>query len=357
MIFSKIAKRRPVVAERSLNGSGSCRILINGEKQLTVQCGTSLLSALRGQKIFLPSACGGRGLCAYCKCKVFRGGGDLLPAETSLLSSEEIDKGFRLACQVKVTNDLEIKIPEKLFRIGVFRAKVDRIDDLTYDIKLVRLRLEDGEEIHFTPGQYVQLQSKPYEGVKTSVSRAYSIASPSSETKSVDLMIRLVPDGICTTWVHKYLQTGESVTFTGPMGDFRLHEGEGEIVMVAGGSGMAPMVSLLSELIRSKSGRKVTYFFGAVTKRDLFYMNEIDIFMKEIPNFKFVPALSQPAPEDAWEGVTGLITVPLENYLKTIEPSQAQGYMCGSPGMIKACMGVFNKNGVSSDRIFFDPFA
>jgi Na+-transporting NADH:ubiquinone oxidoreductase subunit F len=231
------------------------------------------------------------------------------------------------------------------------------MEDLTYDIKLMRLRLADAEEIHFTPGQYVQLQSKPYAGVKSSVSRAYSIASPSSETKSVDLMIRLVPDGICTTWVHGHLEKGESVTFTGPMGDFRLHEGEGEIVMVAGGSGMAPMVSLLDELVRSKSNRKITYFFGAVTKRDLFYMNEMDIFMKENPNFKFVLALSQPAPEDTWKGETGLITVPLENYLKTIEPSRAQGYMCGSPGMIKACMGVFNRNGVSNDRIFFDPFA
>ena len=346
-----------VIAERFLADYGECAITINGEKGLKVPGGGSLLSTLNSQKIFLPSACGGRGTCGYCKCKIVEGGGPLLPTEEPLLSLEEMEDQIRLACQVKVKQDLAIEIPEELFHIQEFRAEVALLRDLTYDIKLVRLRLIEPEEIRFTPGQYVQLRNRPYEGVKESVSRAYSVASPSTETGAIDLMIRLVPEGIVTTWVHEQLQEGEIVEFTGPMGDFRLHEGTGEIVLVAGGSGMAPMVSLLSEMAEKQIQRKVTFFFGAVSKRDLFYMDEMKRFQDRVPDFTFVPALSQPAPEDDWKGQTGLITVPLEDHLQEIDTSEAQGYLCGSPGMIKACVKVFNEKGVTNDRIFFDPFA
>jgi Na+-transporting NADH:ubiquinone oxidoreductase subunit F len=235
---------------------------------------------------------------------------------------------------------------------------VTRLEDLTYDIKLVRLKLIDPPEISFKAGQYAQLYSKPYENVKESVSRAYSIASPSYEKDYIDLMIRLVPEGICTTWVHNHLQEGEQVKIIGPMGDFYLREADSDIVMVAGGSGMAPLASLLAHIDKHQIDRKITYFFGAVSKRDLFYMEEMQALEKSIPNFTFVPALSRPAPEDNWEGETGLITVPLENYLKQGEDnSTLQAYMCGSPGMINACVGVLAKNGVQRSNIFFDPFA
>jgi Na+-transporting NADH:ubiquinone oxidoreductase subunit F len=347
-----------VIAERYLANYGECQIDINnGNKVLTVTGGTSLLSSLAREKIFLPSACGGRGTCAYCKCQILEGAGPLLPTEEPLLEQEEIESKTRIACQVKVKQDLKILIPEELFNIKEFTSEVTLIKDLTYDIKLVRLKLIDPPDITFKAGQYAQLRSKPYENVKESVSRAYSIASRSFEKDHIDLMIRLVPEGICTTWVHKHLQEGEHVKFIAPVGDFYLRDGEGEMIMVAGGSGMAPIVSLLADIEKKKIDRKVTYFFGSVTKKDLFYMEEMAEFEKRIPNFTFVPALSGDLPEDEWNGERGLITVPLENYLKTIDISNTQAYMCGSPGMINACNSVLAKYEVKKENIFYDPFA
>jgi len=348
-----------VIAERYLANYGDCQIDINNEeKVLTVTGGASLLSSLAREKIFLPSACGGRGTCAYCKCKIVEGAGPLLPTEEPLLEQSEIDSNTRIACQVKVKQDLKILIPEELFNIKEFTSEITLIKDLTYDIKLVRLKLIDPPEISFKAGQYAQLQSKPYENVKESVSRAYSIASPSFETGHIDFMIRLVPEGICTTWVHEYLQEGEQIKITGPMGDFYLRDGDSDIIMVAGGSGMAPIVSLLADIDKKKIDRKVIYFFGATKRRELFYMEEMKEFERRIPNFTFIPTLSVPDPDDDWDGETGLITVPLGNYLKNNENNtDVQAYMCGSPGMINACIGVFTKNGIKRENIFFDPFA
>ncbi len=346
-----------VIAERFFLNYGERTITINEWKTVSVHGGSSLLSTLNNEKIFLPSACGGRGTCGTCKCQITQGAGPLLPTEMPLLTQKEIDDQIRLACQIKVKRNVSIVIPEALFAIKAFRARVTLIKDLTYDIKLIHLNILDNDEIQFKPGQYVQLQSAPYDGVKESVSRAYSIASPNDEGKSIDLMIRLVPEGICTTWVHQYLSEGDEVRFTGPMGDFCLCEGNGEIIMVAGGSGMAPIVSFLSYLNRTQSRRKVTYFFGAVTKKDLFYIDEMRRFEKEMVDFTFVPALSQPAPEDRWDGETGLITVPMKKYIQQIDTKACQAYLCGSPGMIKACVSILNENGISHDRIFYDKFA
>ncbi len=346
-----------VIAERLLASYGICQIVINDEKTLEVPGGATLLSALNSQKIFLPSACGGRGTCAYCKCKVTEGGGPILPTELPLLNESEIKEQIRLSCQLKVKHDLKIEIPEALFNIKEYEAEIVLLESLTYDTKLMRLKLVQPGEIRFKPGQYVQLQSEPYPGVRESVSRAYSIASASTQTDSIDLIVRLVPEGICTTWVHQYLKEGDRVRFTGPMGDFCLHEGKSEIIMVAGGSGMAPMVSLLHYIDHENIQRKIHYFFGAVTRKDLFYIDEMEQFQKKIPQFKFVPALSNPGPQDQWQGETGLITVPLENYLKTIDTKDAQVYLCGSPGMIQACIKIFKSYGISQDRIYYDPFA
>jgi len=346
-----------VIAERYLANYGECKIIINDEKELNVNGGATLLATLNSQKIFLPSACGGRGTCGYCKCKVTEGVGPLLPTEAPLLNAEEIENKIRLSCQVKIKQDVKIEIPEELFNIKEFRAEVERIIELTYDIKLLRLKLVEPKQISFKAGQYVQLYTNPYNGVKDSISRAYSIASPIYEKNYVELMVRLIPEGFCTTWVHQYLNEKEIVKFIGPMGDFYLRDGKGEIIMVAGGSGMAPMVSILEDIANRKIERKVTYFFGAVTKKDLFYTKEMANLQKRIENFKFVPALSQPAAEDNWQGETGLITETLEKYLKDKDTSKIQGYLCGSPGMVNACIDVFKKYGVNSDNIFFDPFA
>ncbi|MBD3288834.1 2Fe-2S iron-sulfur cluster binding domain-containing protein [candidate division KSB1 bacterium] len=346
-----------VLAERFFANYGECKITINDEEEFTIEGGSSLLSSLNSQKIFLPSACGGRGTCAYCKCKVHEGVGPILPTEEPLLTEEEMAENVRLSCQVKVKQDMRIEIPEELFNIKEFESEVDKITDLTYDIKLVRLKLTEPKEISFKPGQYAQLNSKPYNGVKESVSRAYSIASPHFEKDHIDLMVRLVPEGICTTWVHDYLQEGEKVKFVAPMGDFYIREDEGEMIMVAGGSGMAPFVSILEDMARKKSKRKMTYFFGAVTKKDLFYVEEMRSLEERIENFTFVPALSGPEPDDDWDGETGLITVPLEKYLKSHDDlEKSQGYLCGSPGMIDACIKIMKNYGMKSDRIFYDPF-
>jgi len=346
-----------VIAERFLANYGDCKITINDEKELVVKGGASLLATLSNQKIFLPSACGGRGTCAYCKCRVLEGVGPILPTEEPLLSPDEIKSKVRLACQVKVKQDMKIEIPDELFNIKEFKARVAFIKDLTYDIKLFRLDLIEPDEINFKAGQYVQLETQPYNGVKDVVQRAYSIASPTYERSHIDLMIRLVPEGICTTWVHRHLKTEDIVRLIGPMGDFQLHAGDGEIIMVAGGSGMAPMVSLLEEMAKNGDSRRVTFFFGAHEKRDMFYINEMQQFEKKLPEFKFVPTLSAPDPEGKWQGEVGLITEPLERYLKNGKHDNTQGYLCGSPGMVNACISVMKKYGMLSEQIFFDPFA
>ncbi len=346
-----------VIAERLFANYGECKITINDEEKFSVPGGASLLSSLNSQKIFLPSACGGRGTCAYCKCRVLDGVGPLLPTEEPLLTKEEIENYVRLSCQVKVKQDMRIEIPEELFNIKEFKTEVSLIKDLTYDIKLIRLNLIEPIEISFKPGQYAQLITKPYNGIKDSVSRAYSIASPHFENDHIDLMIRLVPEGICTTWVHDYLKENEKVNIVAPMGDFYVRDGEGEMIMVAGGSGMAPFVSILEDLAQKQSKRKIIYFFGAVTKKDLFYLDEMKTLEKRIENFTFVPALSNPEAEDDWNGETGLITEPLGKYLKANDKAEKnQGYLCGSPGMIDACIKVMKKYGMSSKRIFYDPF-
>jgi len=346
-----------VIAERYLANYGECKIIINAEKELNIIGGASLLSTLSNQKIFLPSACGGRGTCAYCKCKILEGAGPLLPTEEPLLSSKEIEDNYRLACQVKVKQDFKIEIPEELFNIKELKTEVALIKDLNYDIKLLRLKLLAPKEINFKSGQYIQLYTKSFDDVKDSVSRAYSMASPNSEKGCIDLMIRYIPEGICTTWVHQHLKEGEIVKVVGPMGDFYLRDGDDEIIMIAGGSGMAPMVSILNEIERKKIDRKITYFFGAVTKKDLIYIDEMSELQKKISSFTFVPSLSHPAEDDKWEGETGLITTPLENYLKKNESKTIQGYLCGSPGMINACVNVFTKYDISTEKIFYDPFA
>jgi Na+-transporting NADH:ubiquinone oxidoreductase subunit F len=346
-----------VIAERYLANYGECKILINDKEELKVKGGGTLLATLNSQKIFLPSACGGRGTCAYCKCKVTAGVGPLLPTEAPLLTKKEIADQIRLSCQVKVKQDMRIQIPEELFNIKEFQVQVAEIRDLTHDIKLLRLKLISPKEINFIAGQYVQLVTKPYGDVKESVSRAYSVASSAAVKDQIELMVRLVPEGICTTWVHQFLKEQEEIQIVGPMGEFRLQDGAGEVIFIAGGSGMAPMVSLLDEIATRKINRKVTYFFGAVTKKDLFYDEAMAAFEQQIPTFTYVPALSAPAPDDDWHGQTGLITLPLENYLKDRDLAQAQGYLCGSPGMINACIKVLKKYGITDDRIFFDPFA
>ena len=344
-----------VIADATIAAYGECKIEINDERELTVTGGESLLTSLGQNKIFIPSACGGRGTCAYCKIKVAEGGGPVLPIELPYLTPEELKEGVRLSCQVKVRNDLRIEIPEDLFNVREYRVRVERVRDLTYDTKELRLALIEPETIRFKAGQYLQLRAPEYEGSRQEVYRAYSISSPPSDEGHIELVIRLVPDGICTTWVFNYLKEGDEVVLNGPYGDFAMRAGDGEIVFAAGGSGFAPIKAMLQDNPEDLNRRGTRFFFGANEPRDLFY----DELMAEIASrhekIQFIPVLAKPPSDSEWEGETGLITQALDKHLENADGKQF--YLCGSPGMIDACVALFVKKGASEDAIFYDKFS
>jgi Na+-transporting NADH:ubiquinone oxidoreductase subunit F len=331
-------------------------VVVNEKININVPTQVSLFSVLNQNGIFLPSVCGGRGICGKCKCRVIEGAGRLLLAEEKKLTKEEIQNSFRLACQVIVERDLKIEIPESILMEHEYHANVVEMLSLNYDIKRLRLKLEKPSEIRFRPGQYVQLQSKPYGNVAGSVMRSYSIASSRQVKTQIDLMVRLVPDGICSTWVHSHLKMGESVTFVGPRGDFFMREGSGSVILVAGGSGMAPMVSMLHEIAESEITRDIHYFFGACREKDLFYLDEMEAFGRRMPAFRFIPVLSNPENLDGCRLETGLVTEPFENHMKNREKVPVQVYLCGSPIMVQKCRDIALRYGVPTDTVFHDPF-
>jgi Na+-transporting NADH:ubiquinone oxidoreductase subunit F len=345
-----------VVAERYLVNYGTCKIDVNdGEREIEVEGGGSLLMTLKDNEIFIPSACGGKGTCAYCKVKITEGGGPLGPTEEPLLSTEEIANDVRISCQCKVRNDLRIAVPEELLSVREYAGVCERIRDLTHDIKEVRIKLTEPEEIRFVPGQYVQLEAPAYGDNPEPVFRAYSIASPPDEPNYLELLIRLVPGGICTTWVFEHLKEGDTVHFTGPFGEFRLSENEGPMIWIAGGSGMAPFWSIIRYMKINNLSRPATYFFGAVRKKDMFFVDELREFEKELDWFRFVPALSGSEEGSDWDGETGLITEVVDRH---VEPTEGQeGYLCGSPGMIDASIKVLRRKDITEEQIFFDKFA
>ena len=348
------------ILDKLLNNYGQLDITINGKKKLNVRGGSPLLGTLAAEGIFVPSACGGRGSCGACKCKVLTDVGPHLPTETPYMSPDEVSRNVRLACQVKVRKNLEIELPEELFSVKKFSSRVESIRDLTYDIKEVLLALE-GQEIEFQAGQYVQLVVPPYGEVAESVQRAYSMSSRPSDRKHVELLIRLVPGGIATTWVHKYLKQGQQVEVVGAFGEFHIHDTPAAMICVAGGSGMAPFKSMLYHMNETGAfpEKEIWYFFGARSLRDMFYLDEMRELSARWPRFHFVAALSEPKPEDNWTGETGLITDVLDRYLqgKVDAGKGLEGYLCGSPGMINACINVMKKNGMGEDKIYFDKFA
>ncbi|HPB32927.1 MAG TPA: FAD-binding oxidoreductase [Candidatus Sumerlaeota bacterium] len=344
-----------ILADATIGNYGKVRITINGEKIIEADGGHPLLSTLKEQQIFIPSACGGRGSCGLCKCRVTKGAGGILPTEMPWLSAEEQKDGVRLSCQLKVKGDFEIEIPPELFNIKEYRTVVESLRDLTHDIKEVRLRLIEPERISFKAGQFVQFEVPEYELTDQPVYRAYSVSSCPSDEQHVELEIRLVPNGICTTYVHKHLKVGDQVTINGAYGDFFLRDTNTEIIFIAGGSGMAPVKSILLDMAEKKNPRRARYFFGARCLRDLFLVDEMRELEKRLPNFQFIPALSQPQPEDEWNGESGLITNIVDRHVTSGE--NAEAYLCGSPGMIDACIAVLKKKGIPGERIFYDKFS
>jgi Na+-transporting NADH:ubiquinone oxidoreductase subunit F len=344
-----------LVAERYLAHYGRCTIRINrGQKALDVKGGRTLLQGLMDEGIFIPSACGGRGTCAYCKLKVLEGGGPVVPTEAPLLTQNEIADGVRLSCQVKVRGDLAIEVPEELFLVKDFTGVVEKITDLTHDVKELRIRLVEPDAIAFQPGRYIQLEAPAYGDNPEAVYRAYSISSPPSQEHAIELIIRLVPDGICTTWVFTVLREGDRVHFNGPYGQFGLTDSDREMVWIAGGSGMAPFWGMVRHMHEKRIARPCTYFFGARTRDDLFLADELRALEAKMPNFTFVPALSEPPEGGGWDGETGLITEVVDRRVEDL--AEVECYLCGSGGMIRAAIRVLEAKRANKERIYYDEF-
>lgn len=333
---------------------GECKIIINNDKELVVDGGSSLLSTLNEQELFLPSACGGKGTCGLCTCKILEGGGPVLPTETPFFTKEELSDNMRLSCQVKVKQDMKLSIPEDLLNARKYEAVVEFIKDETRTIKLLRFKITDGQEIDFKAGQYVQLLAPPYPGNPESVYRAYSLASSALEKNAIELIIGYVEEGLVTTYVHQHLSQGDEVSFNGPFGDFYLRETDAEIILVAIGTGIAPIRSILYQMKDQQIQRKATFFFGARTQNDLVCADEMYDFEKTIPNFHFRPVLSR-EPEDAgWEGDRGRVTDSIQKYIEAEVDQEA--YMCGSPVMIESAVVELKKKGIPQEKIYYDEF-
>lgn len=342
-----------LTAESYFLDYGECKIKV-GEKTLVVIGGQSLLRTLGERKIFLPSACGGKGACGVCKCKVINGAGPLLPTETPYLSDRERKENVRLSCQVKVKQDIEIQIPPEILDVKDFQTTVTKITDLTHDIKGVRFQIPEGEKIDFKAGQFVNFVTPPYGDIDSPTPRAYSIASSPSEKTALELIIRLVPNGICTSFVFEHLKENDPIQIIGPFGEFFLRDSDREIICIAGGSGLGPIRSILLDMIdRGISQRKTTFFFGAVNLKDIYYVEEFSRIQQQHSWFSFVPALS--GNEEGHSFERGIITEVVARHYETLDNHEA--YLCGSPGMINACIQTLSKKGLPESQIFYDKFA
>jgi Na+-transporting NADH:ubiquinone oxidoreductase subunit F len=343
------------VAAAYLTDYGDKHIVVNQQKEFVVKGGSPLLFTLAEEGIFIPSACGGKGTCSYCKVKILEGGGPVLPTETPYLSPKELQDNVRLSCQVKVKDDFKIEIPEDIFLVKEFRVKVQKIMDLTPNIKGISLNILSPEEgITFKAGQYVQLHVPKYELTREAEYRAYSIASPSDEHHKLELIITLAPGGAVSTYVHDYLKEGDELTINGPYGDFYLRDSDREILLIATGSGMAPIRSMAQQIEREGIQRRTTFFFGARTPKDLFYQDLFRRLERDLPDFTFIPTLSRPSAEDQWQGEKGRVTDLIEKYIPDHAPLDV--YICGAPHMVESCVELLTKKGIPEEHIFYDKF-
>lgn len=402
--------------KQKLSPSGPVKIRINGEKEIEVASGSSLLTTLGSEKIFLPSACGGGGTCIQCECHVLSGGGEALPTETPHFTRKELKEGARLACQVKVKQDMDITIPEEVFGIKKWEATVVRNYNVASFIK--EFVVEIPEDMGYKAGGYIQIEIPPCEvdfkdiditahpeehetpdkfqvewdkfglwdlKMKNTelVERAYSMASYPAEGREIMLNVRIatppwdrakngwmaVNPGIASSYIFSR-KKGDKVTISGPYGEFFINESDAEMLYVGGGAGMAPMRSHLYHLFKTlKTGRKVTYWYGGRSKRELFYLDHFYELEKEFPNFKFYLVLSEPAPEDNWvnkkdaddpngDGFTGFVHQSvIDEYLSKHEsPEDLELYFCGPPLMNKAVQKMGEDFGLADENIRFDDF-
>jgi len=385
-----------ILAARSvLVASGDVTILINDdpEKSLTTSAGGKLLGTLAKDRIFVPSACGGQGTCAQCKLTVLEGGGDILPTERDFMTRREIREGMRLSCQVPVKRDMKIRIPPEVFEVKEWVCTVRSNRNVASFIKELVLELPPGENVDFRAGGYIQTECPPhrlsykdfdidpkyhsewdhygvwrYESVvgDTAV-RAYSMANYPEEKGIVMLNVRVAtppndapkaPPGIMSSYLFN-LKPGDHVTISGPYGEFFVKDTDAEMIYIGGGAGMAPLRSHIFDLLkRLKSKRKISYWYGARSLREVFYAEEFDKLQQDNPNFTWHLALSEPLPEDNWHGLTGFIhQVLYDNYLKDHSaPEDCEYYFCGPPLMNKAVLKLLDDLGVEEENIAFDEF-
>ncbi len=334
---------------------GENHVLINGEKDLVLEGGKPLLFALSDQKIYLPSACGGKGTCALCKVRVLEGGGPVLPTETPYLEEGEMAENIRLSCQLKLKEDLKIEIPEDLLSVKEYQAVIGNLERLSPGMRFVDFRIVSPPEgVDFAAGQYMQLQIPKYELTRQEEFRAYSIASPPYEKKQLSFIITKVEGGAVSTYVHDYLKEGDELLLRGPFGNFRLRDSEREILMIATGSGLAPIRSMLFTLARWQSRQKITLYYGEKKPEDLILYEELREFEKKLGDFTFIPILSRTTEEDEWSGEKGRVTDLISKYVA--DQADIDIYICGAPVMIRSCLSLFTEKGIPDERLSFDAF-
>ena len=382
-----------LLARKSLVASGNVTISINGQKEIQVPVGGKLMGALANQGIFVSSACGGGGTCAQCEVKVLAGGGDILPTEEGHITKREAKEGCRLSCQVAVKQDMEVEVPPEAFDTKKWECTVRSNDNVATFIKELVLELPEGEDVAFRAGGYIQIECPPHvveyknfdidqeyredwdkynvwqytSKVDEEVIRAYSMANYPGEKGIIMLNVRVasppprqpdVPPGKMSSYIFN-LKPGDKVTISGPYGEFFIKDSDAEMVYIGGGAGMAPLRSHIFELFRNlKTGRKVTYWYGGRSLRELFYIEHFRKIEEQFPNFKFNIALSEPLPEDNWTGYKGFIhQVLLDNYLGDHEaPEDIEYYICGPPMMNAAVFRMLDDLGVEPESIAFDDF-
>ncbi len=381
-------------ARSRLVATGNVDVVINDEKTIQAPVGSKLLGALANANLFVASACGGGGTCAQCRVKIFEGGGAILPTETSHINKREAAEGDRLSCQVTVKQPMRIQVPEEVFGVRKWECTVRSNHNVATFIKELVLELPEGESVPFRAGGYIQIECPPhhvkfsdfeveerfrsdwdrfnlwkYESrVKEPVLRAYSMANYPLESDIIMLNVRIatpppgapteIPPGAMSSYIFG-LKPGDKTTISGPFGEFFARETDNEMVFVGGGAGMAPMRShIFDQLERVKSKRKMTFWYGARSKREMFYVDDFDRLAKDHDNFEWHVALSDPLPEDNWSGYTGFIhNVLYENYLKTHPaPEDCEYYMCGPPMMNAAVIDMLENLGVERENILLDDF-
>lgn len=383
-----------LIARSKLVPSGEITINVNGEKDIKVSPGQKLLGALSGEKIFLSSACGGGGTCAQCKARVFEGGGDILPTEKSHITNREAKEGWRLACQVTCKQDMKIEVPEEVFGVRKWVCKTKSNDSVATFIKELVLELPPGEEVPFRAGGFIQIERPggltidfkdfaiedeyredwdkynlwQYKShTDEEVVRAYSMANYPEEKGIIMLNVRIatppprVPDappGKMSSFIYN-LKPGDECVISGPFGEFFARDTDKEMVFVGGGAGMAPMRShIFDQFRRIKTKRKATFWYGARSKREMFYVEDFDMIQRENENFEWHCALSEPLEEDKWEGYTGFIhNVLFEEYLKDHPaPEDCEYYLCGPPIMNECVINMLVDLGVEREDIMLDDF-